>query len=129
MRLKTVCVIGTVLSLSFFGGTFLGKLVGSKQKGEEINYKEPLEQIGAFAEIVPSSSPPPAEKVKPSYLIALSDKELCVYEIGEGGAAKKLLVVPAEISQLRSEDYEKLCKGIKVSDLEEAMALLEDFGS
>lgn len=134
MRGKNILILLTILGASFSGGAFLGQNAAKKaeaeyvmQKKEEPVWNEKKNTMPSY-EVVPSETPTPTPKPS-TYLLVLSDKEICVYELPPSGDAKFLYAQATEIAQLRQEDYERLCRGIKVKNLEEARALLEDFGS
>ncbi len=134
MRLKPIVLCAVMAGTSFFGGTWIGKNAAKNPEAVPIA-AEPKKTI-LSGEIVgvpaptPSIAPKPSPSARPStYFLVLSDKEICVYELPPEGDAVFVYATGVEIDQLRQEDYENLCRGIKVATLEEAKTLTEDFGS
>ena len=134
MRLKTIAICSVIFGASFVGGTKIGQYTVEKLKPPmpaEIAENEPEEaNVSVISQNnTPESSPPKITEEKKSYLMILSDNEIRVFEVDEGGVAKFVHASPVEAEELREADYERLCRGIKVESLEEAKALAEDFGS
>ncbi len=135
MRLKPILLCTLVACTSFFGGTWLGKNAANKPENVPIlaeaqENKSILSDEKDIAPVSKQESPSPVPTVRPStFFLVLSDKEISVYEMLPEGDAVFLYATGVEIDQLRQEDYEKLCRGMKVATLEEARALTEDFGS
>ncbi len=133
MRRKNVLLVAAILSTSFLGGMVFGQNAAKKVQTdyEALNAEEPVwseKKIVLTESVEPSPTATPMEKPS-TYFLVLSDKEICVYELPPEGDAVFIYARDVEINQLRQEDYERLCRGIKVESLEEARALTEDFGS
>lgn len=134
MRGKNILLLTAILGTSFLGGTILGQNAAKKVETEYVTQEtgEPVwkENKSISNESVESPLPTLTATPKPvSYFLVLSDREICVYELPPSGNATFIYAQDVEVSQLRQEDYERLCRGIKVATSEEARTLTEDFGS
>ncbi|MBQ7037436.1 MAG: hypothetical protein IJN74_08150 [Clostridia bacterium] len=134
MRWKRALVLLALIGIGFTGGTLIGQNAAKKvQESYSLEEQEEYvqgENVSVLSQNSVQDTPSPKPTEKPSkYLLVLSDKEICVYELPPEGDAIFIYEAKVEIDQLRQEDYQRLCRGIKVGSLEEARALTEDFGS
>ncbi len=131
MRFGTAVLCGAVIAASFGGGFLLGTDLGKEP--ETITMAAP-ETENILAESPPTplaipSTPAPTEAPKEEYLLTLSGKSICIYALLADGKTELVQKTEVDTGQLRQEDYESLCRGLKVESLEKARALCEDFGS
>lgn len=131
MRFRDM-IIGTSLCLiSFGGGILFGFSITPQEEPITLTAQGHVAEETAKPTIKPqNTTAPPTEKPpEERFLLTVADDGISLYRLLPGGATSFLYKTETEISHLRQEDYEKLCKGIIVNSEKEARTLMEDFGS
>lgn len=135
MNFKKILVWTSFLGIGFTFGTVIGIGVFNKPKALP---KEPEKEVLALTvpteapmplKVTPVPTPTPEKEKTSEFLLMLSGTSICLYELVPDGTTVMLQETEIDLAQLRKEDYENLCSGITVSNLEEAKVLCEDFGS
>jgi len=134
MRITPIILSGTVVLAAFGGGFFFGREITKEPEKvtmsmPEENIKtvlaaEPPKPTPTYAEVFPTEKP---EEKK--YLLMLSGESICIYSLLQDGSTVLMQKKEMDTGQLRQEDYESLCRGITVDNLDEALSLCEDFGN
>lgn len=129
MKWKNIIAWVSFMVIGFIGGTSAGLMI----------YNSPIETEYAEKEVkaaaLPTETPylydiketPVPIKEKAKFLLTLSGSKVCMYELIPDGTATLLQETEIDLSQLRREDYENLCRGYTVNSLEDAKLLCEDF--
>lgn len=124
-----------VLSCACFGGGFImGENLRDKPDAvaenpipETVNTvlaADSIEYKTKEPEIMPTEKPEKSE-----YLLMLSGNSICIYSLLNDGTTKLVQSKEIDIEQLRTEDFQNLCRGVTVDSLDKAIALCEDYGN
>ncbi len=132
MHSKKIMVWILFATLGFGGGYLLGSMQTKEDKS--ITMAAPQEEIKQSTSILVDSRPvltpsPLVTPEKKEYLLMLSGENIHLYELLDGGGTTLLQETPVDTGHLRKEDYENLCRGMVLHNLEEAKTLCEDFAS
>lgn len=130
MKWKKVIGWISFMVIGFVCGTSVGLMIFNSPTESEYIEGDEVE-----AALLPTEKPyvyeiketPVPSKVKTKFLLTLSGSKVCMYELNPDGTTTLLQETEIDLSQLRREDYENLCRGYTVNSLEEAKLLCEDF--
>lgn len=133
MRFRDL-VIGTALCMISFGcGILFGVTITPEKEPATLTVQGSVQekiQEPKVTDVTPKPlATPEAEQKEERFLLTVSDDGISLYQLLSDGKTEFLYKTETEISHLRQEDYEKLCKGIIVHSEAEARTLMEDFAS